>query len=82
MSARVAAAQARREQEFLELAADYEDRLLAAKEALAANPGDAEVVAEHRAAADAMHGFRTWARTVGEPKAGVPGRDAVITMGA
>lgn len=82
MSARVAAAQARRELAFLEIAQEYADKLLAAKAELADNPTNPDVIARHRAAANEMHEFRRWARTVGKPREGVPGRDAVIVMGA
>jgi hypothetical protein len=83
-SARVAAAQARRELAFLEVCESYQERLEAAKAALQAarEQGDvpAEVSAELRAAADEMRGFREWARTVGRPRDGGPG-DAVIRVG-
>lgn len=82
MSARVAAAQARRDLEFLEIAQGYSDRLESAKENLRTNRGDEAAISQHREAAQAMHEFRSWARTAGKPKPGEPGRDAVIVMGA
>ncbi|MER5420323.1 hypothetical protein [Streptosporangium roseum] len=85
MSARVAAAQARRELAFLEICEGYQDRLEAAKDAVrqAREQGEVpgELTAEWKVAAREMHGFRSWARSVGKPRAGVPGRDAVIQAG-
>lgn len=86
-SARVAAAQARRELEFLEVCEGYQDRLEAAKDAArqAMDGGDEAAVGEALAglkiASREMYEFRGWARTLGRPKEGVPGRDAVIRMG-
>lgn len=85
MSARVAAAQARRELEFLEVCEQYSDRLEAAKDVVreAEEQGEvpAEATADLKAAAREMHEFRKWARSVGRPREGVPGRDAVIQVG-
>lgn len=86
-SARLAAIQARRSAEFLDVCAEYQDRLAAAKRkvAEARESGDQASVdrakAELRPIADEMHEFRAWARTSGSPPAGVPGRDAVIQVG-
>lgn len=86
-SARVAAMHARREQEFFDICVGYEDRLEEAKNAFvsAVESGDEKRVAESgavfKAAQCEMHEFRAWARTVGTPKEGTPGRDAVIRMG-
>ncbi|MEV4246956.1 hypothetical protein AB0J63_26530 [Streptosporangium canum] len=87
MNARIAAAQARRELAFLEVCEGYQDRLEAAKDAVRAaqEGGDEQALAEANAqlkvAAGEMHGFRSWARSVGKPREGVPGRDAVIQVG-
>ncbi|MFF3443652.1 hypothetical protein [Streptosporangium sp. NPDC002721] len=81
MSARVAAAQARRELAFLEIAEALSEKLADAKAAKASNPGDEAAVQHHRAVSDEMHAFRAWARTAGKPREGTPGRDAVIKVG-
>lgn len=80
-SARVAAAQARREVAFLEVCEEISDELAAAKRYLRDNPGDAAAIERKREATTVVHEFRKWARVVGQPKEGVPGRDAVIRIG-
>ncbi|MEV4020160.1 hypothetical protein AB0J35_57760 [Nonomuraea angiospora] len=86
-SARVAAMHARREQEFLDVCVEYEDRLEEAKNTYiaAAESGDEEQAAEAasvlKAASREMHEFRAWARAFGKPKEGTPGRDATIRIG-
>lgn len=78
---------ARREQAFLDVCVEYEDRLEQAKDAYlsASDSGDAQQVADAgsalKAASSEMHAFRAWARAFGQPKEGAPGRDAVIRMG-
>lgn len=86
-SARLQAIQARRAAEFLDVCADYQDRLAAAKQKVveARESGNENAVAKAKAAlrpvADEMHAFRGWARTMGSPPEGRPGRDAVIRAG-
>ncbi|TDD54594.1 hypothetical protein E1286_05235 [Nonomuraea terrae] len=79
-SARVVAIRLRREQEFLDVCAGLEERLETAKQAAR---GDApeSAVAELGAAKQEMRSFREWARTVGSPREGIPGRDATVRMG-
>ncbi|MFI6296866.1 hypothetical protein ACIBEJ_35115 [Nonomuraea sp. NPDC050790] len=86
MNARVAAMRARRELEFLEICQDYSDRLDAAKAAVREareSGGEAFTLAWARMkeVGREVHEFRKWARTVGKPAEGVPGRDAVIQVG-
>ncbi|GAA2860175.1 hypothetical protein [Nonomuraea rubra] len=82
-SARVAAMHARRGLEFLDVCEGYEQRLAAAKQAVKDATGEqqAEAVAALKTAKAEMRGFREWARTVGRPPEGVPGRDATIRIG-
>ena len=84
MNARIAAARARRELEFLEVCEGYQDRLEAAKERVqqAAEQGDvpAELLGELKNVSREMYEFRAWARATGKPREGGPG-DAVIVMG-
>lgn len=86
-SAKLAAIQARRELEFLEVCAGYQERLEAAKDKVrqARESGDAEAEQQAylrmKAVGLEVHKFRKWARTAGRPKDGVPGRDAVIRVG-
>jgi hypothetical protein len=86
-SARVAAAQARRELAFLEVCEQYQLRLEEAKDALRAakESGSQDAVTaargEQRTIAREVHEFRAWARTTGRPREGVPGRDATIRVG-
>ncbi|RSN12800.1 hypothetical protein DMB42_11520 [Nonomuraea sp. WAC 01424] len=71
---------ARRGLEFLEICDGYEERLEAAKQAVADDPSP-EALAELKAAKQEMRDFRAWARTVGSPPEGVPGKDATIKIG-
>ncbi|MFI6477354.1 hypothetical protein ACIBH1_05440 [Nonomuraea sp. NPDC050663] len=71
---------ARRGLEFLAECERLEERLTAAKEAAASEPSQ-ETLAELKAAKNEMRDFRQWARTVGSPPAGTPGRDATIQIG-
>lgn len=86
-SAKLAAIQLRRELAFLEVCEGYQERLTKAKEALAQarESGDQRVIdeaaARRRETAKAMSEFRAWARTMGKPREGVPGRDATINVG-
>lgn len=86
-SARLAAIQARRAAEFLDICADVQERAAHAKAALASarSSGDENAIAEARrawrAVADEVHEFRRWARENGSPPEGRPGRDAVIKAG-
>lgn len=87
-SAKLAAIQARRAADFLDVCAEYEERLEDAKQQVheARKSGDAAVVkvakAELRPIAEEVHAFRAWARAMGSPPEGRPGRDAVIRAGA
>ncbi|MET9339282.1 hypothetical protein [Nonomuraea sp. NPDC003804] len=87
MSARLEAIQARRAAEFLDVCAELEDRLEAAKQKVhqAREAGDEAALkaakADLRPVAEEMHEFRRWARTMGRPREGMPGRDAVIRAG-
>ncbi|MFE3452375.1 hypothetical protein ACFXJ8_25975 [Nonomuraea sp. NPDC059194] len=86
-SAKLAQLRLRREQEFLEACVGLEERLEEAKAAYVAarDSGDqsalAEARAELKAASEEMFAFRSWARTMGQPRQGVPGRDATIQIG-
>ncbi|MER6942483.1 hypothetical protein ABT294_00545 [Nonomuraea sp. NPDC000554] len=86
-SARLAAMQARREAEFLDVCAEYQDRLAEAKDAVRAarESGDDEAAAQAyqrmKEVGREVHEFRAWAKTMGSPPEGRPGRDAVIRMG-
>lgn len=76
---------ARRAAEFLDMCAEMQDRLAAAKAkvAQARESGDEQAVktakAELRPIADEVSAFRSWARATGSPPEGRPGRDAVIS---
>lgn len=71
---------ARRAQDFYDVCVGYEERLEAAKQAVQNNPSP-EAVAALKAAKQEMRDFRAWARTVGNPPEGVPGKDATIKIG-
>lgn len=78
--------QARRELEFLEICEGYQVRREDAVSALrqAQESGDAEAIERAQTAVKEtgrdIHEFRKWARTMGSPREGVPGRDAVVQM--
>lgn len=63
---------------MLELCAEQQERLVAAKEAYAANP-TAETLAAKRAAMAEMHRLRRWLRENGRPV--LPGGDGVMVAG-
>ncbi|MFD0468624.1 hypothetical protein ACFQ0B_10140 [Nonomuraea thailandensis] len=77
---------ARRTLEFLGACEELEERLAAAKEALREVRGtggeqEAAARAELKKAKGEMRAFREWARTLGQPAEGTPGRDATIRVG-
>jgi hypothetical protein len=86
-SARLAKLRLQQEQEFLDVCEEYEERLETAKQAVkdARASGDQDAIAEARAALKPVKAeffeFRSWARSVGRPRDGVPGKDATVRMG-
>jgi hypothetical protein len=72
---------ARRGLEFLDVCDGYEQRLADAKQAVKDAPDDEAALSALKAAKQEMRAFREWARTVGKPPEGTPGRDATIKIG-
>lgn len=77
-NARFEAVRRRDELQILELCADEQEHLAAAKEAYDANPTP-EMLAAKRAAMDEMHRLRRWLRENGRPV--LPDGDGVVVAG-